>query len=431
MTSRINKKSGGTRLNAPAISRMRSFLRSILVGCVLCSISAVIPARSATESGWISAWTAAPDSAGPPLSGQTVRQIIRTSIGGTSVRIRLSNLFGTDAVTIGPVHIAARASGSAINPLTDHVVTFGGKPIVTIAKGADALSDPMAFPVAALDELAVSMYLPERSGPSTVHGDGNQSAFITSSGDATGATIFPTAETASSRFYLTDLEVVASAKAHVIVTFGDSITDGAGSTRDQNARWPDALAARLQADPTLASIAVVNSGISGNRLLSDAAKPFVGPSALSRFDRDALSKLGVRWIVLMQGINDIMATQMLATPEADASVDQIIDGLRTLIARAHDRGIKVYGATLTPFAGVKPPFYSAAGEAKRQAVNAWIRSAGAFDAVIDFEQVVRDPARPDRILPAIDSGDHLHPSDAGYEAMARSIDLRLFSRDLR
>jgi lysophospholipase L1-like esterase len=225
---------------------------------------------------------------------------------------------------------------------------------------------------------------------------------------------------------LTDVEVAASADARAIAVVGDSITDGVGSTENHNARWPDALAARLQADPALASIAVANSGISGNRILNDGAEPYVGPSVLSRFDRDALNKPGVRWVLLLSGGNDISAARVLATPKDQVSAQQIIDGLKTLIERAHQKGVKIWGATLTPKAGSK--FYYAEGETKRQAINAWIRTARAFDAVVDFDQVTRDPDHPDRLLPAFDSGDHVHPNDAGYKAMGAAIDLRLLTR---
>jgi lysophospholipase L1-like esterase len=410
-----------------------STFKHVAVGVWLCSLAALTPAWSTTRvplAGnmyWTDAWTASPDSAGPPLGKVTLRQIIRTSIGGSSVRIRLSNLFGTAPVTIGPVHLAEHASGSAIKPGTDHAVTFGGKPRATIAKGGDVLSDPIALSVAPLEDLAVSMYLPTRTGSSTFHGVGNDTAFITLTGDATAATRFPAGEVTSSRIFLTDVEVATGNEAQTIAAIGDSITDGVGSTQDKNSRWPDALAARIQADPALASIGVVDAGIAGNRILHDGATPFVGPSALARIDRDALNKPGVHWLLVMEGINDIAGADMLATPREDVSTQQIIDGMKTLIGRAHKKGIKIYGVTLTPYGGVEWPFHSAAGEAKRQVVNAWIRHAGAFDAVIDFDQVVRDPAHTDCLLAAFDSGDHLHPNDAGYKAMAASIDLRLFA----
>ena len=410
-----------------------STLKHAAVGIWLCSLAALTPAWSTTgipqvdNMHWTDAWTASPDSAGPPLGATTVRQIIRTGIGGSSVRIRLSNLFGTAPVTIGPIHVAEHAGGSAIKSGTDHLVTFSGKPSVTIAKGGDVLSDPVSLLVAPLSELAVSMYLPKRTGASTFHGVGNQTAFITLTGDATAATRLPSGEVTSSRIFLTDVEVAGDTAAQTIVAMGDSITDGVGSTQDRNSRWPDALASRLQANPALASIAVVDAGIAGNRILRDGAIPFVGPSALARLDRDALNKPGVHWLLLMEGINDITAGDMLATPRDTVSTQQIIDGMKTLIGRAHKKGIKIYGVTLTPYGGVEWPFHSAAGEAKRQVVNAWIRQAGAFDAVIDFDQVLRDPAHTDRLLTAFDSGDHLHPNDAGHKAMAAAIDLRLFA----
>jgi lysophospholipase L1-like esterase len=223
------------------------------------------------------------------------------------------------------------------------------------------------------------------------------------------------------------VEVAAAADARTIVVIGDSITDGVGSALDANRRWPDALAERLQADPALASIAVVNSGIAGNRLLNDASAPFVGPSMLSRFERDALSKPGVRWILLLTGSNDISAADMLDTQRDKVSAQQIIAGMQQLIARAHAAGIKVYGATVLPKAGVRKPFvHTPEAQAKRNDLNAWIRSSGAFDAVVDFAQLMGDPARPDYLASAYDSGDHLHPNDAGYKAMAAAIDLRVF-----
>jgi lysophospholipase L1-like esterase len=395
----------------------------VTVGLVL-AVFCITSVHAATDVRWVDAWGAPPDSAGPPFSAQTVRQVIRTTVSGSSVRVRLSNLFGIAPVTIGPVHVAVRASGAAIRPGTDHQVTFGGKPNVTIAKGAEALSDPIPFPVIALEELSVSLYLPGHTENSTVHALAMQTAYITLTGDATAATIFPPSEVASSRFFLTDLEVAADSSARTIVVAGDSITDGVGSTLDQNARWPDSLAARLQADPAFASIAVVNSGISGNRILNDGA----GPNALSRFDRDALGKAGVHWILLLEGINDIGVAGAPPTAKDDVSAQQIIDAMKALIARAHEKGIKIVGATLTPYGGVDWPYHSKAGEAKRRAINEWIRAGGAFDGFVDFEQAVRDPKIPDRMLAANDCGDHLHPSDVGYKAMAASIDLRLFAQ---
>jgi lysophospholipase L1-like esterase len=401
-----------------------SMLFSLLL---LGAIAATTPFLPEVDVSWAAAWAAAPDSAGPPFERQSIRQIVRTSIGGSRVRIRLSNLFGAGPVRIGSIHVAAHSRGSTIVPETTRPVTFNGLPTVTIAAGAGALSDPVAFPVIALQDIAVSFYLPSRVATSTIHGTALQTAFITQ-GDQAAEAVWANADADTSRFFLTDVEVEADGSARAVVIMGDSITDGVGSTRDANRRWSDALAERLQADPALASIAVVNAGIAGNRLLNDGVEPFIGPSSLSRFDRDALDKPGVRWVILLQGSNDISASDMLKTPKDRVTAPQIIAGMQTLIARAHARGIRIWGATMLPRGGVQKPFVTtAAGTAARAMVNDWIRTSGAFDAVIDFERVMRDPERPDRLLPAFDSGDHLHPNNIGYRAMAAAVDLRRFT----
>ena len=399
-------------------------VRCTALGLLLCFAVAEVFAGTGANVHWVDTWGAPPDTAGPPLKAQTVREVIRTSIGGSGLRIRLSNLNGTGPVTIGPVHVALSTGESAIQPGSDHAVKFDGKSTVTIAKGQSVLSDAVAMRVAPLQSLAVSMYLPTDTGASTLHATGIATTYLNENGDATASAALPNSEVVSSRFFLTDVEVDANPSARTFVAFGDSITDGMNSTPDTNRRWPDVFASRLQADPALAFIAVVNSGISGNRILNDG----LGPNALSRFDRDALSKPDVKWILLLEGINDIGAAGQAQAPKDDVSAQQIIDGMKTLVARAHAKGIKVWGATLTPFGGVEWPYHTATAEAKRQAVNSWIRTSGAFDAVVDFDKLVRDPAHPDRFLPAFDSGDHLHPSDAGYKAMANSIDLSLFAK---
>lgn len=404
-------------------------LKRVFLGVLLGSAATLLPAQAPAEPRWVSAWTAAPDSEGPPLKAQTVRQIIRPSVAGSGLRIRLSNLFGKAPLTLGPVHVALPATGSAIQPGSDQALTFGGKPTVSIPVGGSALSDPARMKVAALRELAISLYLPADVPVSTIHGFGNRTAYLSRTGDATAAPSFPPGDTDDSRYFLTDVDVTASPRAATVVAFGDSITDGVGSKLDGYGRWPDALTARLQSDPTTASIAVINAGIAGNRILNDGVDPFVGPSGLSRFDRDALDKPGVRWVLLLAGSNDISAADMLPSPKDQVSAQQIIEGMKLLIARAHAKGIKIMGATLLPKAGVGKPFvHTAAGAAKRVAVNAWIRSSGAFDAVVDFERTMGDPQHPDHLLPAYDSGDHLHPNEAGYKAMAELIDLRLIAK---
>jgi lysophospholipase L1-like esterase len=387
---------------------------------ILMLFSLACGTASAAPLNWVATWMAAPDGAGPALQPQTIRQMIRTSIGGDSVRIRLSNLYGAGPLRIGAAHLALRADGAAIQPGSDHALTFGGQAAVVVARGESVTSDALKMDVAALQELAVSLYLPAGTGPSTIHGAGMQTAYIARGVDISAASAAAPAatDTAASRYFLTDVEVAADAGAHAVVIVGDSLADGIGSTSDRNLRWPDLLAARLAPS----SAAVINAGIAGNRLIHDGARPFVGPSMLSRLRRDALDKPGVRWVVLHGGINDISASDMLSAPAQQASAEQIIEGMRALILRAHEKGIKVGGATLLPYAGVRAPFiHSAEGEAKRQTVNAWIRDAGEFDAVIDFDQVMRDPAHPDRLLPAFDSGDHLHPIASGYPAMARAV----------
>jgi lysophospholipase L1-like esterase len=395
-------------------------LKWILAGSA-CGFVAGAMAASTDHRSWVDTWAAAPDSAGPVLNAQTVRQIVRTSVGGSEVRIRLSNLFGNTPITLGPAHIALRAKDADIVPGSDHALLFGGKPTVTIAKGESVLSDPLKMEVKPLQELAVSLYAPAdpHYRASTLHNAGLATAYITEHGDATAAVQFPREEVSGNRFFLTDVEVSGPAAKSTFVAFGDSITDGVGSTPDTNGRWPDYLAARLQADPTLSSIGVANAGIGGNRILHDS----FGPSALARFDRDALDKPGVRWIVLLEGINDIGGSGYAWEAKDKITAQQLIEGMKTLIARAHAKHVKIYGATLTPYGGNGWPYHSVAGEKTRQAVNAWIRTGGAFDGVADFDKAIRDPAAPENMLAAYDSGDHLHPNSAGYKAMANAVDL--------
>jgi lysophospholipase L1-like esterase len=394
-------------------------------GLVLTS-AALLPAQAPQRKPWVATWSAAPDSPGPVFKDQTLRQILRVSVGGTSMRVRLSNLFGTGPITLGPARVARHGAGSAIQAGSDHALTFMGKTTVTIPKGESVWSDAVAIEVAPLQEWAVSLYVPAGGGPSTIHTTGMQTMYITKSGDATAAITLSSADTDDSRYFLTDVEVTSHVEPRALVAMGDSITDGVGSKDDQNARWPDALAARLQREPALAGIAVVNAGISGNRILNDGRDPFLGPSGLSRAERDVFGKPGVRWVVLLEGINDITASGMFTDPKEQVTAPQIIEGMKTLIARAHAKGLKIFGATLLPRGGATGPRgHTPSGEAKRLAVNAWIRSSGAFDAVLDFEKVLQDPAHPDQLLPAYDSGDHTHPNNAGYQAMANAFDLRL------
>jgi lysophospholipase L1-like esterase len=395
-----------------------------LLFCTLLTTTA-----SASDGGWRTAWSAAPDSAGPALPAQTLRQVVRTSTQGTRVRIRLSNLFGTQPLTVGAAHVGLSAGGARVAAGSDRPLLFGGRPAVTIAAGSSALSDPVDLTVAALQPLAVSLYLPAPVAVSTIHGFGLQTAYLKASGDATGGADFRSSATDDSRYFLSDVEVLGPDAGRTLAIVGDSIADGVGTKNDQDARWPDALAARLQAEPALATIGIANGGIAGNRLLHDASDPYVGPSALSRFGRDALDKPGVRWILVHESLNDITAPLLLADPTQHVTVEQIEAGLRALADRAHARGIRIWAGTLMPLAGTKR-FYSETVERQRQAVNAWIRTSGVFDAVVDFDAALRDPVEPTRLNPAYDSGDHLHPNEAGYRVMARQVDLRLLNRQI-
>lgn len=377
-------------------------------------------ATAAHAQDWVGTWGVAP--AGPPamadainLTDQTLRLIVRTSIGGKRVRIRVSNELGATPLRIGAAHIGVRAGGASVQPGTDRVLTFAGQAGVVIPAGAPVWSDPVALPVAALSDLAISLYLPGPSSATTLHGIASQTQYVSKAGDFTGAATLPVARTLTALPFLTEVDV--EAEGSVIVALGDSITDGMRSTVDTNNRWPDWLARRLPV------FGVVNRGISGNRLLTNTPDAWLtGRAILERFDRDVLATSGVRAMTLMVGINDIGSSSSASPVTATA----LIAGYQQVIARAHAKGIAVVGATLTPFQGAG--YYSAEKEAVRQAVNTWIRSGGGFDGVIDFDRVLRDPANPARMLAAYDSGDHLHPSDAGYQAMGKAVPLELFQR---
>jgi lysophospholipase L1-like esterase len=394
-------------------------------------------AQQAADDDWITTWAASPqpwweaDFFAPitvprALRNQTVRQIARVSLGGDRVRVEISNEYGEHPLVIGAAHVALAGERSAIVEGSDRALTFGGQPSVTVPPGAPVLSDPVDLEVPDLGSVAVSLFLPEITPTSTFHWEGVQTAYISGEGSFVDAPDFEAAQTITSRIFLTEIMVNAPPDARAIVTFGDSITDGATSTVDANHRWPDFLAGRL--NEAGARVAVINQGISGARVLRDR----MGDNALARFDRDVLSHPRADTVVLMMGINDIGWPGTLLVPEGEPapSADDIIAGYRQLIARAHANDFRIFGATLTPFEDTfsgNPLFgyYDEEKEAKRQAVNEWIRTSGEFDGVIDFDAVARDPDNPKHIRAEFDSGDHLHPQDTGYEAMADSIDLEL------
>jgi lysophospholipase L1-like esterase len=388
-------------------------------------------APAARADGWIASWGASDVfPIGQEINYQTLRQIVRLSAGGKQVRVRFSNETGHHPLVIGAAHIAKPASNApigAIDAATDHAITFGGSGGITIPPGAAALSDPVDMDVAPLSRLAISLFVPRWTGPSVVHPDGVATTDISGEGDFSAAPAIPSPKTSTSRFFIDEVDVEAAGQPAVVVTLGDSITDGYRSEVDANHRWPDRLAERLAARSNAEPVGVVNAGISGNRILHDHPEDLFGPNALARLDRDVLAVPGLRWVVLMEGINDIGHPTSADLPEQDVSADQIIAGMKQIIARVHERGAKIYGATLTPYENTTfHGYYQPAGEVKREAVNAWIRSGGSFDAVIDFDTAVRDPDHPTRIRADYDVGDHLHPNDAGYRAMGDAVDLKLF-----
>lgn len=391
-------------------------------------------AATASSGNWVGTWGASPGQATKlvtpitRLYDQTVRNIVYTSIGGSAVRIRLSNTFGDHAVVVGKATIAVELLGARIDRSTLHDITFGGHSSVSIAAGAEALSDPVNMHVPPLTDLAVSLYLPGHTGPVTNHFDAQQVNYLAVGDHANdiGDTAFTTTVQA---WYLLDGVVVRNAEAGgAIVAFGDSITDGYHSQVNANFRWPNVLARRLEQRYGDAAPAVLDEGISGNRILHNSV--CFGVNAQARLNRDVLSQPGVRAVILLEGINDIGFSQTPNTgctrPNTAVTAQQIIRGYQQIIAQVHARGLKIFGATLTPF---RPAgYWSPSAEKKREAVNHWIRTSGAFDGVIDFAKVVADPGHPELFNPKYDSGDHLHPNDAGYEAMADAIPLGMLVR---
>jgi len=346
--------------------------------------------------------------------------VAHTSIGGRRVRVQLSVAMGASQLTIGAAHVALRNKESEIVPASDRVLTFGGKPGATIQPGVILFSDPVDLAVAPMSDLAVSLYFPKDTGPPTNHPVGLHTAWI-SKGDTTGQRVMPEPETTTAYLWLSGVDVAADPRASAIVAYGDSITDGYATTRDADLAWPTLLAKRLAGNKVTAQTAVMNQGISGNQVLRDGA----GVSALARFERDVLSRAGVKWMILLEGINDINIRGRNAGPDGLTS-DELIAGYRQLIERAHTAGIRVIGATIMPEEGV--PTASERGEEIRTSVNQWIRTSKAFDAVVDFDAVVRDPQHPVHIRGDFDPGDHIHPNDAGNQAMADAFDLATFRK---
>ena len=417
---------------------------ALLLCCCLCA--AQTPDR---DLHWVSTWGTAQQLAAETLPGwvvppprasneppppallppypssfreETVRMIVRTSVGGERLRLTLSNALGQSEVNIGAVHVALRERGSAVVTETDRAVTFGGKTSFSVQPGTLVVSDTIALAVPPLTELAISLYLPNETHGVTTHEFALNTTYVVG-GNAAGAASFASARTNLTYFWLSGVEVFTSADVGAIVILGDSITDGVTTTPDTHRAWPSLLAAKLQANPATRHSAVINAGISGNRVRRDV----IGSSALGRFERDVLARAGVQWLVLFEGINDITFSALPAVPDTQrTTADELIETLDQIVDRAHARGIKVMGGTLMPMGGLW--LHNAETEAMRQAVNEWIRTSGKLDAVADFDAATRDPNEPAQLLPAFDSGDHIHPNDAGNDAMADAIDTTLFAR---
>lgn len=413
----------GQRTRLPSLRRLSLTVVAAMALAVagLAADPAVLAKDLKGNEHWVGTWTASPriptgTAATIAFNNQTLRQIVHTSIGGDQVRVRLTNTFGTVPVVIGAARIAFRDTGAAIVPASDRVLTFGGASSITIEAGAYVVSDPVDLAVPADGDLAVSIYLPGNLdpaiSPNTVHSTARQTNYFSApmAGDHTGDVALLVDTTTTSWWFLMGVDVAAAKETGAVVTLGDSITDGTASTLDANSRYPNYLARRLLARPGKHEMGVLNAGIAGNRVTTGGS----GPSVQARLDRDVLAQPGVTHVIVLEGINDSSRTVFQA--------DRIIAGHKQIIERARERGLPIFGATLTPAGS------DGTREANRQAVNEWIRTSGAYDGVIDFDVVTRDPANPTFFLPVYDSGDHLHPSDAGYQAMAEAIDLKLFKK---
>lgn len=386
-----------------------------------------------TTAHWVGTWASSqqipePANALPPdqLRDATLRQIVHLSVGGSELRVHLSNAFGTAPLHIDSVHIARPLSSSSdgIDMTTDRALTFAGNSDVIIPAGAEYVSDAADYPVSALSNLAISIYLQQPPAQQTGHPGSRATSYVVH-GNLVSAATLPNATKVDHWYQIAGVDVTAPADAVSIVALGDSITDGHATTTNGNDRWTDVLAERLQSSAATKGIGVLNQGIGGNHLLIDG----LGPNALARFNRDVVAQTGVRYVIVFEGVNDLGGLTRLGevpASEHGALVAHILAAYQQMILRAHAHGLEIIGGTITPYAGSDYYHPTARDEQDRNNVNAWIRTPGHFDAVIDFDKVVRDPNHPDRLLPGYDSGDHLHPSPAGYRAMANAIPLALF-----
>jgi len=413
-------------------SRITASRRTFMKASTMAAGVALAPGAlryAAAAETWNATWGAAPAGPAPvssymSFSNQTLRLIAHASIGGSRARVRLSNELGRTSVQVGAVWLGISSSGASLVAGSNRQLRFGGSAGTSLAAGAALLSDPVDLSIPAQANLALSLYLPGSVQAATVHDAAYQTSYVSAAGNYAANAALSAQRTLYSWPFLTEIDIGSTRAGATLIALGDSQTDGSLSTNNGNRRWPDYLARRLQTEIGSGAlpVGVVNRGIAGNRLLGDADNtPLAGKDAIERFDRDVLATSGARFLVILIGINDILFS---SSPDASLA-NQITNGYLQLVARARIRGMRVLGATLLPFEGYT--WYSAARENVRQRVNSWIRTAGAFDAVLDFDAAVRDPNRPTRILPARDGGDHLHPNDAGYEAMARAVPLSLLT----
>lgn len=417
-------------------SRKSRSLGSAALTLAFAASSAITPIPTlAASTAWLATWQASPQlvwasdflfptNVPPVLQEQTVRQVARVSLGGQRLRIVLSNAYGKQPLTVGKATVAQPGQDGDVIAGSVRTVTFGGKQIASILPGASLISDPVDLPVSAQAQVAVSVYVPKATPMTTFHWDGRQTSWIVSGDQTSALTLIKTngaTQSTTARPLLSGIQVETGPAAQAVVVLGDSITDGAMASLDNDSRWPDFLTARLAPH----GVSVVNAGISGARLLSDG----MGVNALARLDRDVLAQPGARSVIVMLGINDIAWPGTAFARDAQRpALDALEAGYRQLIEQAHARNVRVIGATLTPFEGALPGtpldnYYRPDKDALRQQVNEWVRHSGAFDAVIDFDAVLRDPGHPTRLAVPYDSGDHLHPGDAGNRAMAEAVDL--------
>ena len=433
-----------------SLTKRQLFLVALLLALCLLANHKGMFAQSGNNDHWVGTWSTSevgrPQTPPPPapalppfqtnqcpaappaaptfmhFKNQTLRQIVHSSIGGSRVRVVLSNVYGTAPLTIGAAHVALRDKDSSIKVESDRPLTFSGKSTITIPTNAVIYSDPVNLTVPEMADMVIDLYLPgdtNTPAPLTMHTGAFQTNYVSDTGNHVGIAKLPAVATMQNWFIVYRVEIQAPRTVGGLVAFGDSITDGTRSTPDTNNRWPDQLMRRMLSQAAPLRMGLMNAAIAGNRVLSEGAFQ-AGINALARFEHNALSQPGVTHIVVLEGINDIGNARTNPTPTAE----DIIDGYKQLIDQAHSKGLKIYGATLTPFYGAA--YYTDVGEAKRQAVNQWIRTSKTFDAVIDFDAATRDPKDPKKFLAAYDACDHLHLNDAGYKVMAEAIDLALF-----